>query len=177
MPACRCSSKSSQFVLIPRIDGRTIHAHVRHARKDTKSIENCVLVARIYVIDEFRILWLPWATHRKVSHKMAVWMATQRGWPSERPFWAIVFYASPRVTKECETRHKKNIKKCCPINPRCVAVKLKKMFWTLEIPAWAVLKFGEFSSLIVLRQSVLRSPISPGCMVSKIQWQPCWLAA
>ena len=28
-------------------------------------------------IDEFRMLWLPWATHRKVWHKMEVWTATR----------------------------------------------------------------------------------------------------
>ena len=50
------------------------------------------------------MLWLPWATHRKVWHKMAVWTATQRGWPSKLPFCAILFYASPRATKACETR-------------------------------------------------------------------------
>ena len=55
-------------------------------------------------IDEFRMLWLPWATHRKVWHKMAVWTATQRGWPSKLPFCAILFYVSPRATKACETR-------------------------------------------------------------------------
>ena len=35
---------------------------------------------------------------------MAVWTATQRGWPSKLPFCAILFYASPRATKACETR-------------------------------------------------------------------------
>ena len=50
------------------------------------------------------MLWLPWATHRKVWHKMAVWTATQRGWPSKLPFCAILFYASPRATKACKTR-------------------------------------------------------------------------
>ena len=55
-------------------------------------------------IDEFRMLWLPWATHRKVWHKMEVWTATRAGWPSKRPFCAILFYASPRATKACETR-------------------------------------------------------------------------
>ena len=55
-------------------------------------------------IDEFRMLWLPWATHRKVWHKMEVWTATLAGWPSKRPFCAILFYASPRATKACETR-------------------------------------------------------------------------
>ena len=57
-----------------------------------------------YRIDEFRMLWLPWATHRKVWHKMEVWTATRAGWPSKRPFCAILFYASPRATKACETR-------------------------------------------------------------------------
>ena len=55
-------------------------------------------------IDEFRMLWLPWATHRKVWHKMEVWTATRAGWPSKRLFCAILFYASPRATKACETR-------------------------------------------------------------------------
>ena len=55
-------------------------------------------------IDEFRMLWLPWATHRKVWHKMAVWTATCAWWLSKRPFCAILFYASPRVTIGCETR-------------------------------------------------------------------------
>ena len=50
------------------------------------------------------MLWLPWATHRKVWHKMEVWTATRAGWPSKRPFCAILFYASPRATKACETR-------------------------------------------------------------------------
>ena len=56
------------------------------------------------LIDEFRMLWLPWATHRKVWHKMEVWTATRAGWPSKRPFCAILFNASPRATKACETR-------------------------------------------------------------------------
>ena len=30
-------------------------------------------------IDEFRMPWLPWPTHRKVWHKMAIWTATERG--------------------------------------------------------------------------------------------------
>ena len=55
-------------------------------------------------IDEFRMLWLPWATHRKVWHKMEVWTATRAGWPSKRPFCAILFYVSPRATKACESR-------------------------------------------------------------------------
>ena len=50
------------------------------------------------------MLWLPWATHRKVWHKMEVWTATRAGWPSKLPFCAILFYASPRATKACETR-------------------------------------------------------------------------
>ena len=58
----------------------------------------------LWAIDEFCKLWLPWATHRKVRHKMAVWMATQRGWLSKRPFCAILFYASPWVIKACKTR-------------------------------------------------------------------------
>ena len=50
------------------------------------------------------MLWLPWATHRKEWFKMAVWTATQRGWPSKRPFCDILFHALPRVTKARETR-------------------------------------------------------------------------
>ena len=53
-------------------------------------------------IDEFCMLWLPWATQRKAWHKMAVWTATQRGWLSKQPFCAILFNVSPTVTKACE---------------------------------------------------------------------------
>ena len=49
-------------------------------------------------------LVIPWATQRKVWHQMAVWTATQRWWLSKRPFCAILFFASPRVTKASETR-------------------------------------------------------------------------
>ena len=56
------------------------------------------------LIDEFCMFWLPRATHRKVRHKMVVWTATRAGWPSKQPLCAILFYALPRVTKECETR-------------------------------------------------------------------------
>ena len=58
-------------------------------------------------IDEFLMLWLPWATHRKLWHKMAVWTATRTGWPSKRPFCAIIFYASPRVTKHAKLVYRK----------------------------------------------------------------------
>ena len=54
-------------------------------------------------IDEFLMLWLPWATRRKEWLKMAIWTATQHGWSSKHPLCAILFYASPRVTKACET--------------------------------------------------------------------------
>ena len=59
------------------------------------------------LIDKFRILWLPWATHRKVSYKMAVWTATLAEWPSKRPFCTMIFYASPRITKTYETYYRK----------------------------------------------------------------------
>ena len=83
-----------------------------------------------YRIDEFRMLWLPWATHRKVWHKMAVWTATQRGWPSKLPFCAILFYASPRATKACETRlYDSQISRCRwerSSAEKCQVVILKK---------------------------------------------------
>ena len=55
------------------------------------------------LIDEFRMLWLPWEKHRKVWQKMAVWTVTSAGWPSKRPFCAILFYVFPCVTKACQT--------------------------------------------------------------------------
>ena len=49
-------------------------------------------VRLIAPIDEFCMHWLPWATHRKVWDKMAVWTATHR-WvaASKRPFCAYTF--------------------------------------------------------------------------------------
>ena len=35
--------------------------------------------------DQFHMLWLPWATHRRVWLKTAVWAATQRRWPVALP--------------------------------------------------------------------------------------------
>ena len=88
------------------------HAGKIGRRRSTKHVGDCPestvrkpwARCHTFAIDEFRMLWLPWATHRKVWHKMAVWTATQRGWPSKLPFCAILFYASPRATKACETR-------------------------------------------------------------------------
>ena len=81
---------------------------VKHPDSDLAEVDKLsakkALGRREGSIDEFRMLWLPWATHRKVWHKMEVWTATRAGWPSKRPFCAILFYASPRATKACETR-------------------------------------------------------------------------
>ena len=53
--------------------------------------------------------WLPLAKRRKEWLKInGRWMAIQRGWPSKRPFCAILFYASPRVSKAFETAHKEH---------------------------------------------------------------------
>ena len=72
--------------------------------KDLMALEKLWQNKKTINIDEFRMPWLPWVTHRKVWYKMAVWTATRAGWPSKRPFCTILLYASPRVTKACETR-------------------------------------------------------------------------
>ena len=42
-------------------------------------------------IDEFCMLWLPWATHRKVCHKMAVWTTTR-----------VSIHTGPKWSLKCE---------------------------------------------------------------------------
>ena len=65
--------------------------------------------------DELRMLWLPWETHRKVWHKMAVWTATCAGWQFKRPFCAMLFFASPRVSQSF-AKHVKLVYLTCIIS-------------------------------------------------------------
>ena len=89
-----------------RTDRRSVRAvTIRYRQENTNNRSPQALSSfqdLFQSIDEFRMLWLHWATDRKVWYKMAV---TCAGWPSKRPFWDVIpFYASSRVTKACETR-------------------------------------------------------------------------
>ena len=133
--AVRCARR--QFSVDSQLQSQAAsETHVALFRPSWKRKPFLIFVFQIWsrrmLIDEFRMLWLPWATHRKVWHKMEVWTATRAGWPSKRPFCAILFYASPRATKACETRlYGRND---AP-GPRVIGAKLRlhQVFWSQNL--------------------------------------------